>query len=157
MLVAADGTILGPALGSTRLPVIPAGNLAFRVGTRPSQARAALSALGALPSPVRSRVAEAKESAGQLVLDLRGGVRAIYGDASEAVAKGQALAAVLDWAERKGIRLSIVDVRAPVTPAARPVGVPASDAPAGPITLKGSAPKPAASPGGAHAVASPSR
>ena len=156
MLVAADGTILGEAPASTRLPDIPAGDVALPVGTRPPAARAALAALGSLPASLRGRVLDAKESAGQLVLDLRGGVRAIYGDASEAMAKGQALAAVLDWAERKGIELSTVDVRAPVTPAARPVGAPASVTPAGPITLVGSRPGPAASPSRAHPTPSPS-
>jgi len=155
MLVAADGTVLGRAPRSTRLAVIPVGDVAPRLGTRPDVARAELAALGALPRTVRSRVLEAKESAGQLVLELRGGVRAIYGDASEPVAKGQALEAVLEWAARKGFSLSTVDVRAPVTPAARRVGASASVTPPGPITLQG--PGGASTPSAAGPVATPSR
>ena len=147
MLVAADGTVLRRAPTSSRLTVIPVGDVALRIGTRPVVARAELAVLGSLPRTIRPRVLEAKEEGGQLVLELRGDVRAIYGDASEAAAKGQALEAVLEWSSRKGIRLSAVDVRAPITPAARPVGASTPVATSGPITLHG--------PGGGAASSKP--
>ena len=56
-----------------------------------------------------------------LVVSLTGGIEALYGDAADAAAKGQALAAILDWAERGAVHLATVDVRIPATPVARPV------------------------------------
>jgi cell division protein FtsQ len=157
MLVASDGTVLSRAPASWRLTVIPVGDVALRIGTRPVIARAELAVLRSLPRTIRSRVLEAKEERGQLVLELRGDVRAIYGDASEAAAKSQALAAVLEWASRKGIGLSAVDVRAPVTPAAIPVGESIPVTPSGPITLQGPSGGAAPSTPGPKATPTPAR
>jgi len=137
-LVAADDTVLGPAHGSGSLPAIAAGTSATAAGSRPVTALAPLAALNALPAGLRGQVAEASMLPGRgLVLRLRSGVEAIYGDAREAAAKGAALASVLVWARRAGVELVSVDVRAPVTPSALPAGSDGAGLLRGPIPLPG--------------------
>jgi cell division protein FtsQ len=153
-LVSADGLVLDRTARAGRLPVIEVSTGSVSVGSRVSQALGALRAIQGLPESLRGRVRDATaEPGGGLVLELEGGVRAIYGDGSGAAAKGQALAAVLAWAARHGVELSYVDVRAPVTPAAGPV-VAASPSPA--ATLAGATPTPAHGGANPSASASPS-
>jgi hypothetical protein len=57
-----------------------------------------------------------------LTVILRDGVRVLYGDASEAGAKGRALSSLLSWAKKQGIRAEYIDVRAPGAPALLPLG-----------------------------------
>jgi cell division protein FtsQ len=137
-LIASDGTVLGAVDRAGRLPEIQTPPGSPSVVAR--QIRTALRALEAVPRGVRGQVRQAGFRAdGGLVLELRGGVRALYGDSTQLPEKGQALAAILGWAKRHGMALTYVDVRAPVTPAARPVA-PATPTP--PVTLA-----PAGSPG----------
>lgn len=122
-LVAADRTVLGRASDSTGLPLVSIGPApVVRPGMRLSAISGPLHAILGLSRRLRPQVVSARIGTGQegLVLVLRSGVRAVYGDSTDAEAKGRALAAVLDWAGRNGVRLSYVDVRAPVTPAAFP-------------------------------------
>jgi len=136
--VAGDGTILGPARGRPGLPTIGISGPTILAGARPAAALGPLRAIAALPAGLRDQVRKTYLAQGLLTLELRSGVRAIYGDAREAEAKGEALAAVLRWAGRSGISLAYVDVRAPVSPAAGPVGSPpvsSSAGASGPIAL----------------------
>jgi cell division septal protein FtsQ len=118
LLVAADGVVLGPAPGSTRLPTIEA-----TLGGTPQFQRvvgspAGLVAAAGIPLPVRQRVTKiivGKD--GQITLTLTGGVEVLYGDASAPTAKGAALQAVLTWAKRNGIRAASIDLHAPDAPA----------------------------------------
>jgi cell division protein FtsQ len=120
--VSGDGMVLGPARSATSLPVIDVRGASVVVGSKLRAATGALGAITNVPPSVRGAVRGAKGERGRgLVLELRGGVVAIYGDGSSPAAKGQALAAVLAWAARHGVALSYVDVRAPVTPAAGPL------------------------------------
>jgi cell division protein FtsQ len=120
-LLAGDGVVLQPAPAGTLLPAVPpvAGHLVpgQRVPAGPALRVAA--AFG----PASARLV-ASVSAGEHGVDveLRTGVRVIFGEASQEVAKAQALAAVLAWAEAQGITPAYVDVSAPSAPALLPVG-----------------------------------
>jgi cell division septal protein FtsQ len=146
-LIAGDGTVLGPARGRPGLPTIGIAGPTILVGSRPAAALGPLKAIAALPAGLRSQVRKTYLSHGLLTVELRSGVRAVYGDAGDAQAKGEALEAVLRWATRSGISLAYVDVRSPVSPAAGPAGSPAVLHPAGtngPIALHpAGSPKPA--------------
>jgi cell division protein FtsQ len=121
-LLALDGTVLGPAARNASLPVIRFGRGPLRTGVRIAVVRSELEVIAALPKSVRPRVVRMETVPGQgLVLVLTGGIDALYGDAGDAEAKGQALKAILDWAQRGGVRLATVDVRIPATPVASPV------------------------------------
>jgi hypothetical protein len=61
---------------------------------------------------------------GEVDVTLRDGIKVIYGDATDAAAKGEALVAVLSWADRRGVTPEYVDVRAPAAPALKPAGSP---------------------------------
>jgi cell division protein FtsQ len=120
-LVSRDGMVLGSARLPAGLPVIDVRGASVRIGSKLRAATGALGAIANLPLSIRSRIREAiGERDRGLVLLLRGGVRAIYGNGSAPAAKGEALAAVLAWGRRHGVSLAYVDVRAPVTPAAGP-------------------------------------
>ncbi|HEX9313707.1 MAG TPA: FtsQ-type POTRA domain-containing protein [Actinomycetota bacterium] len=137
--IAGDGTVLGPARGRLRLPTIGIAGPTILAGSRPAAALGPLKAIAALPAGFVGQVRKAYVAHGLLTVELRSGVRAIYGDAGQAEAKGEALAAVLRWATRSGISLDYVDVRSPVSPAAGPAGSPAVLDPAGvngPIALE---------------------
>lgn len=121
-LLAPDGTVLGPATGRSTLPVIHLAGARARVAEQVRDAGESLRALAALPSDLRSRVDLVETEPGSgLVLVLGGAVRVVYGDASEAAAKGEALAAILQWAGRTGVSLASIDLRIPATPVASPV------------------------------------
>jgi hypothetical protein len=125
--IAADGTVLGPATEEVHLPFVeseahPAG---MKAGERLSGPRAALAAVAALPESLRPEVRRAGFDAhGVLTMTLRSGARVIYGDADRAEEKGQALKALLRWADRHDVTPATLDVRAPARPALLPVGAP---------------------------------
>ncbi len=120
-LMARDGTILAVAGGPVGLPLVRLAEAA----TPPSETQRTLGATvaGSIPPSLASAV-EAVEVAsdGSVRLALRGGVLASYGDATALQAKGQALRAVLLWAERSQVRLATVDVRTPGAPTASRIG-----------------------------------
>ena len=129
LLVSGDGVVLGQAPASARLPVIHAPGAPLAVGARLSAVPAELVVARSLPLAVRGKVQRITTlNHGALTLLLRSGVRVLYGDASQAGSKGRALASLLSWAKREGIRADRVDLRAPSAPALIPVGavVPAS-------------------------------
>ncbi len=119
-LVAADRTILAIAEPGVSLPEIetPA---ALRVGGFLPVPSPALQVLGAMPASLRMEVDRvAVDRDGLLVVTLERGIRAIYGDASHAVAKGLAVQELLRYAAGLGITPARLDVRAPERPALVP-------------------------------------
>jgi cell division protein FtsQ len=116
MVVAVDGTVLGVAPSSIRLPMVEM-DAPLAIGERITVGPE-LAAVGALPGSLRPRVkAMARDAAGALILLMRSGMTVFYGDASDPQAKAIALRAVLAWAERHGVHPTYVDVRAPAAPA----------------------------------------
>ncbi len=119
MLLAGDGMVLGPAGADVRLPVVETTGR-FAPGDLIS-ATDSLAVIRSLPAEFLPEVATVGRHAhGPLVLALRDGVRALYGDATAAASKSETLRAVLAWAARHGVRPGSVDVRAPTAPALHP-------------------------------------
>jgi cell division protein FtsQ len=121
-LVASDGVILGPAPSAGHLPVVDAGLQRLKSGSRLQQV-AMLHVVIALPAQLRTQVRSVGVTTGRSVeVHLRSGVRVVFGDDVSAAAKGQALLAVLTWAHAHQVTPAVIDVRAPASPALRPVG-----------------------------------
>ena len=121
LLVAADGTVLGPARGRSDLPLIDVSGVS--VGGRVPSGLPALAVARTLPPEMRGLVQQvSQDSTMGLTLLLRDGARAIYGDSSQALAKAVALEAVMSWAEAHKVQPASIDVRAPDVPALRPSG-----------------------------------
>jgi cell division protein FtsQ len=117
-IVAGDGTILEPSRGPAILPLIRAADGA----AVPDEAQRALGATVAASVP-HSILGEVESvlvgGDGSVDLILSGGVPVSYGDGTALDAKGQALRAVLLYADREGVRLASVNVRTPGAPTAR--------------------------------------
>lgn len=115
--VAADGTVLGPALVSPSLPTV-AAKTSPAPGTRPREAATveAAAALGAAPAPLLAYVARVYEGGEGLTLQMRNGLIVYFGDASRPRAKWLSLARVLASPQAAGALY--VDVRLPERPAA---------------------------------------
>ena len=132
LLVAADGTILGPAGRMRGLPLIlttvrQAGPRRWIDAHTPQ-----LILASELPASARSVIASIDVgSDGQAALSLRGEVPVVFGDLTQVDAKGQSLVAVLSWAERKGVHPASIDVSVPGAPALVPAGAASTGAPAG--------------------------
>jgi cell division protein FtsQ len=120
-LIAGDGTILGVVGSATALPVIPGPDHAV-VGSSISPAEPALQAVAALRNDLRAQVQRVTidRDADGMVLELRGGARAVFGDDTDLASKAEALAAVLRWAGRSGVTPATIDLRAPSLPALLP-------------------------------------
>jgi cell division protein FtsQ len=126
--VAADGVVLGPQLLSGSLPSVsgysvPApGKLVHGVNLL-----AALTVLGAAPTPLAKHVERVFIGAKGLTVAMRNGLLVYFGDASRPLAKWLSLARVL--ADSSSAGASYVDVRLPGRPAAGfPAGVSPPDA-----------------------------
>jgi cell division protein FtsQ len=115
--VAADGTVLGPALLRGSLPTVQASGAPL-VGERVSNyyVQAALTVIGAAPAPLARAVVRGFLAAQGVALELRGGLVAYFGDASRPHAKWLSLARVL--ADPGSSGASYLDVRLPERPAA---------------------------------------
>jgi cell division protein FtsQ len=120
VLIAADGTALGPASPTDRrLPVIDLPAARADDGPRPSAAGAAR-AVGALSSDVRDAIARITILGDATIeIRLRSGIEVRYGEAVDVVRKAAALDEVLAWAEEEGERLLRVSLAAPGMPAVR--------------------------------------
>lgn len=120
LLVAGDGTVLGHASPSARLPRIDvAGQHA--IGSRIPGSLPQLVVARSLPPDLLREVARVMVRPGETVLlSFRGGSRALFGDTTAARAKAGALRAVLSWADRHGITPVHIDVRVPAAPALLP-------------------------------------
>lgn len=116
--VAADGTVLGPALTSGSLPTIAAKRLQGAPGARSSEAGAlaAVTVLGAAPPALARYVARVYEGDEGLTVQMRNGLLAYFGDATRPHAKWLSLARVLSSPGAAGA--VYVDVRLPERPAA---------------------------------------
>ena len=117
LLVAGDGTVLGPATTDERLPSIELPAAGSVEGPRSSLGGAAR-ALGAMDAELRARVRQVTVGIdGTLEVWLRDGIRVRFGSPTEMVPKALALHQVLRWAEAEGERLRSVSVVAPGAPA----------------------------------------
>jgi cell division protein FtsQ len=125
LLVSGDGMILGRARAgaSARLPAIVLPDASIATGSRIPHLPAALIVARTLPSGIRGRVERIIQvGPDSLTAILRNGARVLYGDASEADAKGRALSSLLSWASERGIRADSIDLRSPAAPALLPSG-----------------------------------
>jgi cell division protein FtsQ len=119
-LVATDGTVLAPAKGRPRLPVLPQVQAVTVGGRSPALTESARIA-GGLGPQLRSRVATVGPGLdGALQIGLDDGVRVVFGPPTDLEAKSQALAAILQWAHDRHDRLATIDVRSPIAPSAVP-------------------------------------
>ena len=119
VLVAPDGTTLGPADGTRGLPRIQLSPPAASGGAVQS-ARGAAVALGAMDPELRAEVASVTVLVdGSLEMRLRGGVSVRYGESVDVRRKAALLERILRWASRDGEWLAAVSVVAPGHPAVR--------------------------------------
>ena len=124
MLVARDGTVLGPAGHRKGLPVLP-GVDSVQVGSRSRALAVPARLAGRLAPGLRSRVRTIRSFPdGHVTLDLAGGARVLLGPPTNLPPKARALSGIIEWAARTHARLRIVDLRAPLAPAARLMAAP---------------------------------
>jgi cell division protein FtsQ len=117
-LVAADGTVLGPAQHRPHLPVLPTV-AAVTVGDRSRTFVVPAAVAGGMSPWLRSQVATISPGTGGLVqLGLADGVQVLFGPATDLQAKAQALVGILAWANDRHTQLATIDVRSPLAPAA---------------------------------------
>ncbi len=115
--VAADGTVLGPAMLSSSLPTIDASiDPAQGARLHESSALAAVAVLAAAPAQLERYVARAYTGPEGLTLAMRNGLLVYFGNATRPHAKWLSLARVLVSPSAAGA--SYVDVRLPERPAA---------------------------------------
>jgi cell division protein FtsQ len=115
--IAADGTVLGPALVSGALPSIAAKTApAPGAHVREAAPLAATAVLGAAPAALLAYVTRAYEGPEGLTLQMRNGLLVYFGDATRPHAKWLSLARVLSSPNASGA--TYVDVRLPTRPAA---------------------------------------
>ena len=117
MLVAADGTLLGPSAQGQVLPHIATLD---STGAATTQAvRIGGHIVAAMPAALRPLVESvAVDLDGSVTVQTTTGVTATYGDTTQLVAKGQSLLAVLDYAQSRHVTLAAVDVTVPGAPTA---------------------------------------
>lgn len=115
--VAADGTVLGPALAGSWLPSIAVEDApAPRTSVHEALVLAAATVLGAAPPQLLRDVARAYEGSDGLTLQMRNGLLVYFGDATLPHAKWLSLARVLSSPTSAGA--VYVDVSLPSRPAA---------------------------------------
>lgn len=120
LMVAEDGTALAPPPEGGTFPEVirrgPAGEPRDSIET-------ASSAVAALDLAVRNRIRIVTvDPDGTLGFRMRDGMTVTYGTATELTAKGQALRAILRWADQQPRRVLSVDLTVPNAPTARLVG-----------------------------------
>ncbi|MGH2879012.1 MAG: cell division protein FtsQ/DivIB [Solirubrobacteraceae bacterium] len=115
--IAANGTVLGPALASSTLPTL-AAKTAPAPGThvREASALAGAAVLGAAPAPLLRYVTRVYEGPEGLTLQMHNGLLVYFGDGTYPHAKWLSLARVLSSPGAAGA--TYVDVRLPARPAA---------------------------------------
>jgi cell division protein FtsQ len=115
--IAADGTVLGPALVSSSLPSIAAKTApAPGAHIRDGASLRATAVLAAVPPALLSYVTRVYEGSEGLTAQMRNGLLVYFGDATRPHAKWLSLARVLDSPSAAGA--TYVDVRLPGRPAA---------------------------------------
>jgi cell division protein FtsQ len=121
VLVAADGTVLQRAEKKPAdIPFVGRWGTTLEPGQRVVASRV-LRVAGKLPAELAPSVLAVSVDGDELVLDLRGGAEARYGDASALEAKNGALVSVLRWARERELEVGIVDLRIPSAPSLRPL------------------------------------
>jgi cell division protein FtsQ len=121
LLVASDGTVLGPAGEEWRLPTVSVPGDDLRAGARVSPHAPALTVARDLPPALRRAVgAVTADRTGRVTLELLDGTRVLFGSADDVKEKAASLQAVLSWARAAGLRPRTVDVRVPSAPALTP-------------------------------------
>jgi cell division septal protein FtsQ len=115
--VAADGTVLGPALSSSSLPSVR-GSVELASGSHLSEpaALAAVTVLGAAPAPLARFVTRVYEGPEGLTVAMRSGLLVYFGNDTRPHAKWLSLARVLVSPGSTGALY--IDVRLPERPAA---------------------------------------
>jgi cell division protein FtsQ len=115
--IAADGTVLGPALLSSSLPTVN-GSVEPSAGAHVSEptALAAVAVLGAAPAPLARFVVRVYNGPEGLTVAMRNGLLVYFGDSTRPHAKWLSLARVLASPSAAGALY--VDVRLPERPAA---------------------------------------
>jgi cell division protein FtsQ len=117
-LLAADGTLLGPAPEGTRLPVVTLPPAAPATLGLPGE-DGAVRVLTALSPSVRHRVRQLDVGVGGTVTAvLRGGTSVSFGPAVDVRSKARMLRRVLAWERTTGTALGTVSLVAPTAPAA---------------------------------------
>jgi cell division protein FtsQ len=120
VLVAKDGTVLGPAGPSARLPILT-GVPGTAVRGRLVGAVPQLTVVREVPAQLLGRVERIElEASDGIAVQLRGGIQVRFGDASDAGEKWDALASILTWCRTHDVAAGSVDVRVPSSPAMRP-------------------------------------
>jgi cell division septal protein FtsQ len=115
-LVAADGMLLGAAHHQSGLPELQ-GEAGPSRGRLSPEFAPELGVAGAIPSAQAGRVVSISTGrGGQIVARLRGGVRVLFGDGTQAAAKWDAAAGVITWSLRNNVAAGYVDVRVPSFP-----------------------------------------
>ncbi|HEY6568401.1 MAG TPA: FtsQ-type POTRA domain-containing protein [Actinomycetota bacterium] len=125
MLVAGDGSILGPSSGGTlpeiRMPTPAIGQPVAPVPT-PLLTTAASAAAEFGPALRPQIAAIIAQPDGTLTLELGDGVTVAFGGPNDLEAKAEALRAIVDYADAEGEDLISIDVRSPAAPTAVFVG-----------------------------------
>lgn len=119
--VAADGIVVQRRDEGTGLVSLGPVEQLEEPGTRTAAPRASVRVVASLPPRIRREVAAVSLRGEGVILRLRSGARILYGPAESLGAKRATLAALLDWIEENEIPAGLVDLRAPATPAIRPV------------------------------------
>jgi cell division protein FtsQ len=115
--LAVDGSVLAPARAN---PLLPEVRTPVDATADPAAAAVGAAVAQALPPKLGPKVASVTVTTdGDVIVQMRSGVTATYGDGSDAKAKGQALKAVLDYAASRNLVLVSVDVEV----AGAPTGV----------------------------------
>jgi len=137
VLVAADGTTLGPAREGPGLPLIAAGGPASGTGALGFLSDAAR-AIASLDRDLRSRVREVMPAPdGTVEMLLTSGTRVLYGPPTDMARKAGTLRALLRWAEAQASPVAQLDVRSPDAPTAL-LGSPGASSPPVPASVTGS-------------------
>lgn len=117
-LLAADGTLLGPAVGTTGLPTITLPPAAPATVGMPGEG-GAVRVLAAMSPAVRHRVRQIDVGLDRtLTATLRGGTTVALGPAVDVEAKARMLRRLIAWERTTGTSLGAVSLIAPTAPAA---------------------------------------
>lgn len=121
--VAADGIVVQRRPEAAGLVSLGAVDEIQRPGTPTVAPAASLRVAASLPARIRREVAAVSRRGEGIILRMRSGARILYGRAEALGAKRATLAAVLSWIDENEVPAGIVDLRAPATPAIRPVSL----------------------------------
>lgn len=119
--VAADGIVVQRRDEGTGLVSLGPVEQLEEPGALTAAPRASVRVVASLPPRIRREVAAVSLRGEGVILRLRSGATILYGPAESLGAKRATLVALLDWIEENEVPAGLVDLRAPATPAIRPV------------------------------------